>query len=129
VRPCRYSCNNAAWHGSPEPLPSLRRAIEALAETATMLGRDPAGIDLTTRAPLHFDTSKRAVQAAGEIPDFPTGTPDQVLASIHRYSAAGFSELVFDTFFGHPDLDDATPDSILRTLDLFARTVIPAFKG
>ena len=63
------------------------------------------------------------------MPDYPFGTPDEVIASIHRYKVAGFSELVFDTFFaGFPELEAATPESILRTMELFARAVMPAFK-
>lgn len=116
-----------AWHGSPQPLPALREITAVLAEEARRQGRDPASIELTTRAPLHFVTGNRAVMAS-EVPDYPSGTPDQVVASIHRYKRAGFTELVFDTFFaGFPELEDATPEAILKTLELFARVAMPAF--
>jgi probable F420-dependent oxidoreductase len=118
-----------AWHGSPEPLSKLRQVTAALAEEAKLQGRDPASIKLTTRAPLHFATGSRTNLSGAELPDYPFGTPDEVIASIDRYKVAGFSELVFDTFFaGFPELDDATPESILRTMELFARAVMPAFK-
>lgn len=120
----------AAWHGSPNPLPFLRQVVEALAAEAMRMGRDPASIELTTRAPLQFTSGSGGPAGSSEIPDYPTGTPDQVVAAIHRYAAAGFSELVFDTFYGGPELpgfDEASPASILRTLELFARLVLPAF--
>jgi probable F420-dependent oxidoreductase len=118
-----------AWHGSPEPLSRLRQVTPALTEEAKRQGRDPASIELTTRAPLHFATGNRTNLSSAEVPDYPFGTPAEVIASIHRYKVAGFSELVFDAFFaGFPELEDATPESILRTMELFARAVMPAFK-
>jgi probable F420-dependent oxidoreductase len=123
-RTVRYA---AAWHGSPQPLPELTAIIAALREEAERQGRAPADIALTTRAPLLLQTRGRAADpddGAG----YPAGTPDQVAAAIHRYAAAGFSEIVFDTFFGHPALDGATPAAILAVLDLFSRTVLPVFR-
>ena len=105
-----------------------RRRCSGLRATATRLGRDPATIALTTRAPLHFEAAPRG---AGDIepPDLPIGTPDAVVATLRRYQAAGFSEVVFDTFFaGFQELEGATPAGILTTMQQFARAVLPAFR-
>ncbi|MHB8577544.1 MAG: TIGR03619 family F420-dependent LLM class oxidoreductase [Dehalococcoidia bacterium] len=115
-----------AWHGSPMPLSQLRLAVEALETESRRQGRDPATIGLSTRAPLRITADRRALDA-DEVPEYPAGTPDQVLAAIRRYRAAGFTELVFDTFFAHPALEETTPEGILHTLELFARAIIPAF--
>lgn len=115
------------WHGSPMPLEHLRRAIGALVEEAQRAGRDPDSIGLSTRAPLRI-VAERPARSLEEVPEYPAGTLDQVIAAIHRYRAAGFGELVFDTFFAHEALEETTPDGILRTLELFARAVMPAFR-
>lgn len=117
----------STWHASPIPLPQLRLHAAALRETAKAMGRDPASIALTTRAPLLFESSGRAAMAT-EVSDFPIGTPDQITAALRRYQLAGFEEVVFDTFFGVPELDHATPERILQTLETFARAVLPVFK-
>jgi probable F420-dependent oxidoreductase len=115
------------WHASPAGLSALLSAVAALQETARQLGRDPAAITLTTRAPLHFASAARSL-GGEELPDLPIGTPDAVIATLRRYQAAGFSEIVFDTFFaGFPELEGATAESILKTMRLFARAVMPAF--
>lgn len=119
----------AAWHGRPSPLSDLLPVVEQLHTEALRQGRDPATIVLTTRAPLRFLPPRHgSPPGTNGTPDQPIGAPDEVSAAIHRYAAAGFSELVFDTFYDCPGLEDATPASILRTLDLFARAVLPAFR-
>ncbi len=116
------------WHAAPAGLSDLVPAVAALQKTALQLGRDPATIGLTTRAPLHFEPAARS-PSEGEIPDLPIGTPDAIVATLHRYQTAGFSELVFDTFFaGFPELEGATPQGILKTMTQFARAVMPAFR-
>ena len=115
------------WHASPTPLSVLERIVAALRAECTAQGRDPASLPITTRAALKFTRAPGGF-AANDVPDEPVGTPDQVAAAIHRYAAAGFSELVFDTFFEHPALDDATPASVLQTVQTFARAVLPAFR-
>lgn len=117
----------STWHASPIPLPDLRRHAAALRETASAIGRDPATIALTTRAPLRFAGGGRALMAV-EVPDYPIGTPDQITAALRRYMLAGFEEIVFDTFFGVPELDDASPEGILQTLEMFARAILPVFR-
>jgi probable F420-dependent oxidoreductase len=124
-RTIRYG---AAWHGSPQPLPELTATIATLQHAARSAGRAPADIALTTRAPLVLRTRGRPADS-DDGTGYPAGTPDQVAAAIHRYAAAGFSEIAFDTFFGHRDLDDATPADILTTIATFARTVLPIFQG
>jgi probable F420-dependent oxidoreductase len=117
----------STWHASPIPLSQLRQHAVALRETAKEMGRDPATIALTTRAPLRIENSGRALMAAA-VPDYPIGTPDQITAALRRYMLAGFEEIVFDTFFGVPELDDATPEGIMQTLKTFARAILPVFK-
>jgi probable F420-dependent oxidoreductase len=114
------------WHGSPTPLPALEQIVAALRDECLAQGRAPQSLPVTTRGALAF--AKRAAGfGAAAVPDEPVGTPDEVAAAIHRYAALGFSELVFDTFFEHPALDDATPASVLQTIQTFARAVLPAF--
>jgi len=116
------------WHASPAGLSELVPAVAELRATSKALGRDPATIALTTRAPLHFAAASRGF-GAEEPADLPIGTPDAVVATLRRYQAAGFSEIVFDTFFaGFPELEDATPEGILKTMQQFARAVMPVFR-
>lgn len=119
-----------AWHGSPQPLTVLKRAVAALAAEARRQGRNPAGIKLTTRAPLAFTAGAAGDRPSGADADDPAGTPDAVIGAIGRYQQAGFDELVFDTFFAHPALSsaDRTPAGILATLDRFHQDVAPAFR-
>ena len=124
-RTIRYA---SAWHGAPQPLPELTATVTALRDAARNAGRSPTDIALTTRAPLVLRTRGRQADS-DDGSGYPAGTPDQVAAAIHRYSSVGFTEIVFDTFFGHRDLDDATPSGILATIALFARTVLPVFPG
>lgn len=117
-----------AWHGWPAPLAELQATASALHVEAQRQGRDPASIALTTRAPLRFLTRSNQSVSSEAAPEEPIGTPDQVTAALYRYAAAGFSEVVFDTFYGHPRLDNATPAGIQQTLTDFARTVMPALR-
>lgn len=115
------------WHGSPVSLPEMLPFVAALRAALADAGRDPDSIAITTRAPLHF-TAAGGARDAEAAPDVPIGAPDAVIGAIRRYAAAGFAELVFDLFFpGFPELEDATPASMLKTLELFARAVLPAF--
>ena len=54
-------------------------------------------------------------------------TLDRVIEAVHRFQEAGVSHLVMDTFYSIPELDQETVDSILPTMELFARSVIPQF--
>jgi hypothetical protein len=57
------------------------------------------------------------------------GTESSVINGINRFATAGVSHLVMDTFYSIPELHQETVDTVLATMERFARQIIPQFPG
>ena len=102
--------------GTPPGTPRLHR----LAERA---GRDPGKIQIAARHPM------KVLDGAptSEWPLF--GTEKEVIDGINRFASAGVTHLVMDTFYSIPELHQETVDTVLATMERFARQIIPRFPG
>jgi probable F420-dependent oxidoreductase len=110
------------WHPTSQPAESIARRAERLRRYAAEQGRDPAAIGIVMRAMLKvLPPGDRATPRHSLI-----GTPDEILASIRTYQAAGVSGFVLDTFYGSPVTQESTPAEVLATIESFAGEVMPA---
>ncbi len=62
--------------------------------------------------------------------DWPlVGAESNVIDGINRFASAGVSHLVMDTFYSIPELHQETVDTVLATMERFARQIIPESPG
>ena len=122
-----------AWHPSRPSFEHLAESLPRLRRLAERAGRDPGGIEVAVRHPLKLvDRAPGPMQASvGQVgaPDvWPlVDTPERVIEGVGRFQELGVSHLVMDTFYSIPELDNETVDSVLSTMEGFARHVIPQF--
>lgn len=108
------------WHPTSVGAEDIRLGMRYLQEQARLVGRDPERIGNSVRLDLDFPvlggprTSPRRSRPAL------TGTPDEVVEQVRVYEEVGVDELLLAT-----NSRDAA--IIERTIDTFAREVMPAF--
>lgn len=107
------------WHPTRPTPEQVEEGRDYLRHEAIRNGRDPDEFTIAARLPLRL-LDRPSADAMPLI-----GTPDQVVAGIERYRAAGVSHLVLDTFYSAPALHDQTPEDVLRTAERFAAEVRP----
>ncbi len=104
-----------------------------LRELAARAGREPEDIRIAARHPMKIlDQSPVATQAtlssAGTPGTWPLfDTAEQVAEGVQHFREAGVDHLVMDTFYSIPELHQETVDSVLVTMERFARYVISQF--
>lgn len=118
---------------TPERYAAAKQAIE---QEAARRGRDLAGFhwtlyQFTCVAPTHEEAHERAVarlsrqynQDFSAIADryCALGTPDEVIARLRQFAAAGVEHFILTPI--------APPDAYMDHVDLFARTIMPALKA
>jgi F420-dependent oxidoreductase-like protein len=117
----RYADHWNAWT-TPE---SLAHKISVLRQHCEQVGRDPAGIHVSTQALLYLSTDEEWVSEQRESqagPPVIAGTPGEVADIVARYQQAGADELIV------PDLTLGHGDAKKETCDLFMKEVAPAFR-
>ena len=55
------------------------------------------------------------------------GSESSIIEGINRFAAAGVTHLVMDTFYSIPELHEETVDTVLATMERFAKQIIPQF--
>ena len=115
------------WHPTRPSFQLLEEGIPRLRRLAERGGRDPSQILVAARHPMKI-MSHTPAPAQGAPEPWPlVDTLERVIEAVNRFQEAGVSHLVMDTFYSIPELDQETVDSILPTMELFARSVIPQF--
>ena len=124
-----------AWHPTRPSLELLKEGVPRLRELTAQAGRDPKGIQVAARHPMKImertpGRMEATVPSAGA-PDVWSlvDTPERIIDSVGRFQEAGVSHLVMDTFYSIPELHQETVDSVLATMERFARSVLPQFPG
>ena len=107
------------WHPTRPTLDFLREQAPRFREMVAQAGRESKVDVLAARLPLKFDH--------GDDLAAPTlfGSTEEVIDKLSRYAAIGVTDVVIDTFYSMPELDGATADSILATIERFSRDVVP----
>jgi F420-dependent oxidoreductase-like protein len=118
----RYADHWNCW-SSPE---LLAHKLSVLRAHCAEVGRDPAGIHISTQAELFLSTdtqwlAKRREQPAGRHPVI-IGTPAEVTEIVGQYEAAGADELII------PDFTLGSANRKKDTCDLFIEEVATAFR-
>ncbi|MBI2165416.1 MAG: LLM class F420-dependent oxidoreductase [Chloroflexi bacterium] len=111
-----------AWHPTRIRAPEIRQAWEHIRRLAERQGRDLKGFSIAPRHPM-----KLYDHSIGQ-PWPLLGTVDEVKVALEELSQAGAGYLVLDTFYSLKELEGESLDTMRRTLDTFARQVMPAFK-
>lgn len=112
-----------AWHPFQPTLKDLSVGKELIRVYSEKQGRDPQELIIAVRHPLKMwdGVGKRHEKHPM------LGTADQIAKSIEDYQRAGTSYFVLDHFFGIPELSGETVDSMLVTMDKFAKEIMPKF--
>jgi len=110
-----------AWHPSRPSFELLEEGALRLHRLAEMAGRDLGKIQIAARHPM------KILDGAAHS-DWPlVGTESSVIEGINRFASAGVTHLVMDTFYSIPELHEETVDTVLATMERFARQIIPQF--
>ncbi|GBD11450.1 Phthiodiolone/phenolphthiodiolone dimycocerosates ketoreductase [bacterium HR23] len=109
------------WHPTrptPQDIQNARPLLQRLAEQR---GR-------------RLDTFPIFVRQALRFTDAPSerhpliGTVDSIRKGIDAFQQAGATGFMLDTFYGVPELADQTLDGVLKTMERFAREVMPYYR-
>ena len=110
-----------AWHPSRPSFELLEEGAPRLHRLAERAGRDPSKILIAARHPM------KILDGAAHS-DWPlVGTESSVIEGINRFASAGVTHLVMDTFYSIPELHEETVDTVLATMERFARKNIPQY--
>ena len=110
-----------AWHPSRPSFELLEEGAPRLHRLAERAGRDPSKILIAARHPM------KILDGAAHS-DWPlVGPESSVIKGINRFASAGVTHLVMDTFYSIPELHEETVDTVLATMERFARQIIPRF--
>jgi alkanesulfonate monooxygenase SsuD/methylene tetrahydromethanopterin reductase-like flavin-dependent oxidoreductase (luciferase family) len=112
-----------AWHPSRPSFQLLEEGAPRLRRLAERAGRDPGKIQIAARHPM------KILDGAADSEWPLVGTESSVINGINRFATAGVSHLVMDTFYSIPELHQETVDTVLATMERFARQIIPQFPG
>ena len=108
------------WHPTSVGAEDIRLGMRYLQEQARLVGRDPEHIGISVRLDLDFPALGGPRTAPRRPRPALNGTPDEVLEQVRVYEEVGVGELVLAT-----NSRDAA--IIEKTIDIFAREVMPAF--
>jgi alkanesulfonate monooxygenase SsuD/methylene tetrahydromethanopterin reductase-like flavin-dependent oxidoreductase (luciferase family) len=109
------------WHPSRADTTTITAMVPRLHSLAEGAGRNPHTIGIAVRQPM-----KIVSNPAHSLKDWPLfGTPQEVTDGIGRFREVGVSHLVLDTFYSIPELAGETVDTMLETMEHFARDVMP----
>ena len=110
-----------AWHPSRPSFELLEEGAPRLHRLAERAGRDPSKILIAARHPM------KILDGAAHS-DWPlVGLESSVIKGINRFASAGVTHLVMDTFYSIPELHEETVDTVLATMERFARKNIPQY--
>ena len=129
----RAAEHGVAWHPSRPSFEHLSTGIPRLRELTARAGRDPASIEVAVRHPMKItDRPPGRMQATTPSVGTPeiwplVDTPGKVAEGVGRFQEMGVEYLVMDTFYSIPELHDETVDSVLTTVERFAREVMSQF--
>ena len=110
------------WHPTSVGAEDIRLGMRYLQEQARTVGRDPERIGISVRLDLDFPALGGSRTAPRRPRPALTGTPDEVLEQVRVYEEVGVDELLLAT-----NSRDAA--IIEKTIDTFAREVMPAFSA
>jgi alkanesulfonate monooxygenase SsuD/methylene tetrahydromethanopterin reductase-like flavin-dependent oxidoreductase (luciferase family) len=122
-----------AWHPTRPSLQLLEEGIPRLRRLAERAGRNPDAIQVAARHPMKI-MDRTPEPTAATVPS--AGAPavwslvdneERVAEAVHQFQEAGVNHLVMDTFYSIPELHQETVDSVLATMERFARSVLPQF--
>ena len=122
-----------AWHPTRPSFQLLEEGIPRLRRLAERAGRDAQSIQIAARHPMKImERTPEPTTAATPSVGAPAvwslvDTVERVAEAVHRFQEAGVSHLVMDTFYSIPELHQETVDSVLTTMERFARSIIPQF--
>lgn len=119
-----------AWHPTRPSFKLLEEGVPRLQELAARAGREPGSIQVAARHPMKILDRAPEPAPAESTNAWPLfGVEEQVKEAVQRFQEAGVNHLVMDTFYSIPELHEETVDSVLHTMERFARVVLPLFAG
>ena len=123
-----------AWGPTRPSFRLLEESIPRLREMAERAGRDPNSIKLAARHPMKVldETPTGYLEATMPSHGMPetwplVDTAPRIVESVGRFQDLGVHHLVMDTFYSLPNLHDENIDTLVATMEKFARDVIPQF--
>ena len=122
------------WGPTRPSFQLLEESIPRLREMAERAGRDPNSIKLAARHPMKVmdETPGHRIEVTmpshGSPETWPlVDTAPRIVESVGRFQDLGVHHLVMDTFYSLPDLHEENIDTLVATMEKFARDVIPQF--
>ncbi len=117
-----------AWHPTRPSFQLLEEGVPRVRDLAARSGREPGAIQITARHPMKIVERTPGPAPAGSPSAWPLfDTVEQVKEAVHRFQEAGVDHLVMDTFYSIPELHQETVETVLHTMERFARGVLPLF--
>ena len=122
-----------AWHPTRPSFEHLAQGIPRLRRQLQRVGRDPSSVEVAVRHPMKITAGAVGpMQATTPAAGMPEVWPlmdnvERVIDGVARFQELGVDHLVMDTFYSIPGLHEETVDSVLATVERFAREVMPQF--
>jgi probable F420-dependent oxidoreductase len=112
------------WHPTRPLVEDVKAGLAYLREVCAQRGRDPRSLTIAVRQPLKFHDG-----AAGSVRRRPLlGSTQKIIDDIGHYRDVGVQYMMLDTFYGAPELEHETVESMFGTIERFAADVMPKFQ-
>jgi probable F420-dependent oxidoreductase len=112
-----------AWHPTRAAVEDIKAGAAYLREVCNEQGRDPDSMMIAVRLPLKFyDGQEAAVNRRSLL-----GGTEKIIDDIRLYRDAGVQYILLDTFYSASELQGATAESVVATMERFGAEVMPKF--
>jgi len=111
------------WHPTRPLAEDVRRGVAYLREVCAQRGRDPASLTVAVRQALKFYAGAEASVRRRPL----LGSPQKIIDDLGQYQEVGVGYVMLDTFYGVPEVEHETVESMLATIEQFAADVMREF--
>lgn len=112
------------WHPTRPLAEDIRAGIVYMRTVCEQRGRDPSSLTVAVRQPLKVYVGEEASVRRRPL----LGTAQKIIDDLGQYQEAGVGYAMLDTFYGVPELEHETVDSMLVTIERFAADIMPKFQ-
>jgi probable F420-dependent oxidoreductase len=113
------------WHPTRPLVEDVKTGVAYLREVCVQRGRDPHSLMIAVRQPLKFYDGAEASTRRRPL----LGSTQKIIDDIGYYRDAGVQYIMLDTFYGAPELEHKTVESMFETIERFAADVMPKTQG
>lgn len=119
----RVAEHGDVWHPTRPTIALIEEGKKKLAALCEGTGRDASAIPIALRHCLLFTDTPAAADTKEPL----IGTEDDIIRSLESFEQVGAKAAVLDMFYGTPEVNNETPDTMLKTMERLMTKIAPRF--